>query len=641
MSAKNILLTISNLQLRKLIEHDILHSADYTAVFVQDIADAAAYSLLDTVDLAILEIDPQDENAFGFIHDLSVTAPSISIILIIPPENVELCRDAFRLGVFDCLVSTSKPDDILKAIERGCQRREKLKDWAKRQSRKDTDKLRRRVDILETLARLGRLVTASLNLDDVLKSVVDAAVELTDAEEGSLLILDEKSGELIMRAARNFQDDFVKTFRLKADDSLAGEVIRTGKPVLITKDTPEKIKTAYLVKTLIYVPLKAFGRVVGVLGVDNRESTRPFDQVHLAMVSALGEFAAIAVENARLFSNTAVEREKLETILSNIEDGVVVINEDKKVLIANRAARKIFSLDNQRISTRPIDEIFHHEQFLNFLNNGQQGYPYRHEIEIDEQCVVSASMTSIPGVGFAVTMHDITYFKELDRIKGEFVQTVSHDLRSPLTAILGYVELLNRVGPVNERQQGFIDRVQVSIHSITSLINDLLDLGRIESGLDERKELTSLFDIVQYTINSYQKTIDEKDLILEVEADDSLPEIYGDIERLRQAADNLFSNAISYTPGGGKIDLQIYTENEQIVMEIRDSGIGISAEDRPHIFEKFYRGKNVPDKAPGSGLGLSIVKSIIENHQGRIWVESNEGEGAMFTVVLPVGEKET
>jgi two-component system NtrC family sensor kinase len=636
---KNILLTVSNVQLGKLLEQGVLRSAGYQVARVKDIAKAQEHPQLDAMDAAVVEFNTDDDTALDIVRDLLNKAPALSIILIVPPERADIREDALRLGVFDCLVSPLNPDDVLQVIEEGFQRREKLLAWSKRQSRKDTDILRRQVNLLETIGRVGRSVTASLDLDEVLKTVVDAAVELTQAEEGSLLILDEKSGELYMRAARNFQDEFVKTFRLPADDSLAGEVIRTGKPILITKESPEKIKTAYWVKTLIYVPLVAYGHVIGVLGVDNRENPRPFGRQHLAMVSALGEFAVIAIENARLFTDTDVEREKLETILSNIEDGVIVINEDKKVLLVNRVTRRIFNLGDQTVDLCPINEVFQHEQLLELLNNGRKGYPHRHEIEIDENCVVNASLTSIPGVGLAVTMHDVTYFKELDRIKSEFVQTVSHDLRSPLTAILGYVELLDRVGPVNERQQGFIERVLSSVYNITNLINDLLDLGRIESGFDERKELIPLNGVVQYSIDSFQRAIQEKDQILQVDVADNLPDVYADIVRLRQMADKLLDNAILYTPRGGKIAIQIYTENEQVVLQVRDTGIGIPAAERPHIFEKFYRGNNISEQVSGSGLGLSIVKSVVENHQGRIWVDSNEGEGTMFTVVLPIGNK--
>jgi two-component system, OmpR family, phosphate regulon sensor histidine kinase PhoR len=492
------------------------------------------------------------------------------------------------------------------------------------------------VNVLETLSNVGRSVTASLDLDEVLKLVVDAAVDITGAEEGSLLILDESTGELNMRAARNFQDEFVRTFSLPISDTLAGDVVRTGKPAMLDEQSPQKIKTSYLVKSLIYVPLKIHDRVIGVLGVDNREGGHPLVSQHITSVSTLADYAAIAIENARLYSGTEVERNKLEAILTRIEDGVIVVGLDGKVILVNRVARDIFDIGNQEVNLKSIDEVFHHEQLLDLLKNGHETLPYRSEIEVGDGRVIDTLLNFTPDVGMTMTLHDVTSFKELDRIKSDFVSTVSHDLRSPLTAILGYVELLDRVGPINERQESFIQRVLISVRNITELINDLLDLGRIESGFDDRMVSLSLPKVVQYSLESMKNKIQEKEHQLGVDVPEILPNVLGDSVRLRQVVDNLLGNALRYTPQGGRIDISAAKENEQIILRVSDDGCGIPASDRPHIFEKFYRASNVVENISGSGLGLAIVKSIVENHQGRVWVDSVEGKGSTFTVVLPI-----
>jgi len=254
--------------------------------------------------------------------------------------------------------------------------------------------------------------------------------------------------------------------------------------------------------------------------------------------------------------------------------------------------------------------------------------------------VINAQMNFVPDVGLTITLHDVTYFKELDRIKSDFVSTVSHDLRSPLTAILGYIELLERVGPINDKQRTFIQRVQMSVRNITELINDLLDLGRIESGFDESKVSLSVTNVVKYSVESLKDRILENDIKLTLDAPKDLPQIIGDSVRLRQVVDNLLGNALRYTQKGGKIDVVLREENEQIIFQVCDDGVGIPAADRPHIFEKFYRASNVVDDISGSGLGLAIVKTIVENHNGRIWVDSTEGEGSTFTIVLPIEKKQ-
>ncbi|MBU0512856.1 MAG: GAF domain-containing protein [Chloroflexi bacterium] len=639
MASEKILLAVSDPTLGKLLKDGILRPAGYQVTRAEDRHSVESLLGFSPVDVVILEEHSADEALVEFAGQLLCAYPALAIILIVSSERDDLVLRALRMGVTDCLHPPLKPADVLQAVRGGLERRKRIESWTRKQTRRNTDILRRRVDVLKELEQIGRSVTASLDLDFVLTAIVDAAVNITGAEEGSLLVLDDDSGELYMRAARNFQDEFVRTFRLPVSDTLAGEVIRTGKPVLLDEGTLQKIKTSYLVRTLMYVPLKIHGRVIGVLGVDNRESKQAFTRHHLALVSTLADYAAIAIENARIYSNTEVERRKFETILDGVEDGVIVVGFNHRVIIVNRTARDAFGIgEDETITLKSIETVFHHAELLYMFTDGHAAYPYRSEFSLDDGRIVNAQLVSIPDVGFAVTMQDITYFKELDRIKSDFVNTVSHDLRSPLTAILGYTELIPRVGEVNDQQREFISRVQISVRNITTLINDLLDLGRIEAGFDTRKELIPLAMIVQYSVDSMMNSLNKKRLKLTLDIPEKLPKILGDPVRLRQIADNLLGNAIRYTPEGGTIVIRLRAERGQVIMQIQDTGLGIPPADQPYIFDKFYRASNVPSDVPGSGLGLAIVKSIVESHLGRIWVDSSLETGSTFTVVIPVAD---
>jgi two-component system NtrC family sensor kinase len=374
------------------------------------------------------------------------------------------------------------------------------------------------------------------------------------------------------------------------------------------------------------------------LGVDNRTSSQPFLEQELTLVSTLADYAAIAIENAQLFEKTEVERDKLQTILSGIGDGVIVVGDDHRVILANRPAAEAFNVNPSDVINQPVEQVFHHEQLIEMLQDEELEYPYRCELALDDGRVMNAQLTKIQEVGSAVTIQDITHLKELDRIKSDFVSTVSHDLRSPLTAILGYVELIARVGPINAQQNEFIKRVQVSVRNITTLINDLLELGRIESGFDARKEFVPMPMVLQYSLDSLGSSIMEKKHEILVDVPDSVDKVFGDPTRLRQLVDNLLSNAIRYTPVGGQVRVSLRSENDQVIFQVEDTGSGIPPSDQPYIFDKFYRASNVEQDIPGSGLGLAIVKSIVENHQGRVWVDSALGQGSTFTVVLPTAE---
>jgi hypothetical protein len=211
---------------------------------------------------------------------------SLSVVHV-TEDRLTALDTALDWGAVDALSPPWEGEDVLRVVHRALRNRARLETWVNRRSSESADSLRRRLGALETLQQIGQSVSSSLDLDEVLTKVVETAVGMTNAEEGSLLIVDEDNGELYMRAARNFQDDFVRTFRLPIDDTLAGEVVRTGRAVVLDDDTPQKIKTAYLVRALVYVPLKVHGRVIGVLGVDNRTSSQPFHEGHLTVMSAL------------------------------------------------------------------------------------------------------------------------------------------------------------------------------------------------------------------------------------------------------------------------------------------------------------------------------------------------------------------
>ena len=334
------------------------------------------------------------------------------------------------------------------------------------------------------------------------------------------------------------------------------------------------------------------------------------------------------------------ELQKFDTILEHIEDGVILMDENLKILLINAAARRTFGLwYDDNVNGRQAMEVLPHPDLKALLQKGANNPAPHNEIAFDDGRVLSAQSAIIPGIGLAITMQDITYLKQVDRLKNEFVNTVSHDLRSPLTAVLGYVDLLERVGPLNDQQRGFVRRVQVSIESITSLVNDLLELGRIEAGFDNQNELVPLEGLLRYSLETMGGQVAEKRLNMQFNLPRDLSPMRGNPIRLRQMIDNLVGNAIKYTPDGGDITIEMEVKGEQLILRIGDTGPGIPPADQPHIFEKFYRAGNVPKGVGGSGLGLAIVKSIVDSHQGRIWVESALGRGSTFTVVMPLSQK--
>ena len=600
----------------------------------------SALTLVREIEPDVVITDNQMPNLTGLelIQRVCSEIPHPPIIMMTSARNETLAVDAMRAGAFDLLGKPFEAELMLAAVGRALVQRRRWREIVDGQNNASSaaEKLERRLEELETLTLIGRTVTAMLDHNEVLTAVVDESVRLTGAEEGSLLLLDETTGELYMRASKNFDEVFARTFRLPVEDSLAGQVIESGEPVLLDEQTPQKIKTAYLVHSLIYVPLKARGRTIGVLGVDNRKAGNTLTREDVAILTAMADYAAIAIENARLFNSSEAERRKLETILARVENGVIVVDPENRLLIMNQTARDAFGV-NGNWNGRPISEVIEDPRILAMLRASVR-VPKREEVELQDGRVFNAQRTPIEGIGQVIVMQDITHLKELDRIKSEFVTTVSHDLRSPLTAILGYIELIERSGGLNVQQEEFIRRVQLSVGQITDLVSNLLDLGRIEAGLDEAKENTPIAVLARYALESMRSTAESKGLTLESDIPEELPMVLGAPIRLRQMIGNLLDNAVKYTPPEGVIHIEGEGEGNQVILRVRDSGPGIPAADQPYLFDKFFRASNVPEDLPGTGLGLSIVKSIVDNHDGRIWVESELGQGTTFTVVLPTAD---
>ncbi len=634
-----ILLALDENPTRQLLSR-ALRALDYQTMAASDYAGIQKLMQENSPSLVILESRFHEENSLPLIQKLLEQYPTLPIVFMANEQSKQTVQEALRAGISAYLEPPIRTDEIIEAVQSSLKRARKMGDWLRQRINKTTTSLEQRLSELEVLLKLSKEITGSLDIDDVLQKIVSAAVYLIKAEESSLLLLDEKTNELYMRAGHNFEKGFVDSFRVPVDNSLAGQVVRSGEAITYNKDETHKIQTAYLVQALIYVPLKVHGKIIGVLGVDNRLHKMPFSNRDTLLLSILAENAAIAIENARLFHSANEERLKFEAVLSKMNDSLLMLDLESRIQIVNSSMAHALDIHPDDVIGHYAEEVIPSDDLLDLIRNKSDEKPRHYEIAFENGRIFTAQYTQIPEVGIAITMQDISYLKELNRLKDDFVHTVSHDLRSPLTAVLGYTELLERVGPLNPIQKDFIQRIQASVEDITVLINDLLDLGRIEAGFDTERETVNMADIIGYTIQNYESLYKQKNQTLEIDLAPNLPQVHGNPLRLRQMCDNLFTNAVKYTGEGKRVFIKMHSEGSELVLKISDEGPGIPREDQARIFEKFFRARNVSSSNVGSGLGLAIVKTIVENHRGRIWVESTLGEGSTFFVVLPTAKQE-
>jgi signal transduction histidine kinase len=252
----------------------------------------------------------------------------------------------------------------------------------------------------------------------------------------------------------------------------------------------------------------------------------------------------------------------------------------------------------------------------------------------------SAMLAEGRTVGRVCILRDVTQLKEIDTLKSEFVSTVSHDLRSPLTLMRGYATMLEMAGDLNDQQKNYARMIVQGVDNMAKLVNNLLDLGRIDFGVGLQVDSIPVLDILERVTSALQLHAKQKKISMGVELPKDLPHVVeADPALLHQALYNLVENGLKYTPEGGEVTLRLIPAPETLTFAIQDTGIGIPASDLPRLFEKFYRGTNREALSQrGTGLGLAIVKSIAERHGGKVWVESELGQGSTFHLLIPIAQ---
>ena len=639
MAGETVLIVDDSKENVEFIVDYVLEPNGYVPSIADDGAEGLRKAQEERPDLILLDMNMPKMTGIEVLGALRHKGFHIPVILMTFHGSETLAVTAFRQGVKDYILKPFQVEEMLEAIERALSevRLRRERDDLMTRLMNANRMLEQRVKELNTLFGIGKSVTALLDLDKLLARLVEAAVFLTGAEEGSLLLVDEKTNELYMVAAQGIDKRMARSFRIRVEDSLAGEVIRTGEPIMLNGNESQRIKTAYLVKSIIYVPLNVRNRVSGVLGVDNRQTDRSFTKHDVQLLSVLAGYAAIVLENARLFAEVESERTKLATVLGNAEEPVLVTTgRDDRIVLANAAARHAFNLGASVVESHPLDQLIDNKNLVDFVTNAPETGSAQSEIPISGGRTLYATLTPIPDVGRAVIMQDITHFKELDQMKTEFVSTVSHDLRSPLTSILGYAQMLKSIGPLDEKQEVFVERITAGVNQITELINDLLDLGRIEAGVDMHMTACDISAMGEEVAGQFQDAAAARSQELAYHGTEIPALVKGNDLRLRQVISNLIGNAIKYTAEEGKIHLAVRLEDSVVLLSVKDNGIGIPANDLPYIFDKFYRVESEETvDIQGTGLGLSICKSVVEKHGGRIWAESTPGKGGVFHVALP------
>jgi PAS domain S-box-containing protein len=507
-------------------------------------------------------------------------------------------------------------------------------------------------------------ITTSAELEATLRWFLRRVGMILQAEKAVLMLYEPERGDLVAQwPALGMSRDDVEAFRVRATQGVSGQVFREGRPV-ITDDAmsdPRTVKenVALLnIRNVLTVPLvverkDAEGEVVektviGVFNVFNKRGGGRFSEEDVTLLTALSKSAASVISSAKLYIAVADEKRELEQTLQGMLAGVLVVGGDSRVRLMNSAAKHIFGVPGDDGTGKLLSQVIRDDDVHDLVRSCLEGnseasaelsiYSPEERIYQVQTALLRGDSGDVSGV--VATFNDITELRSVERMKSEFVSTVSHELRTPLTSIKGFIRTLldDTEGYYDrETQMEFYRIIDTECDRLVRLINDLLNLSRIESGraLDLVLGEVNLGDLVNRVVDSQRSYTDRHEFDIVVPAD--LPRVNADRDKLDQVLTNLLSNAIKYSPDGGTIGVHARKlENGKVSVSISDQGIGIPQDQISRLFTRFHRVDSRDSrKQYGTGIGLYLVKHLVEAHHGEVTVASNPGEGSTFTFVIP------
>jgi signal transduction histidine kinase len=516
-----------------------------------------------------------------------------------------------------------------------------------------------RVLELRSLQEVAKALSATLYLTETLQAIVERLRSLVDSSRCAVALLDvERHVLLRLAVADDTRGSIQGTLRLDGDDALQ-QALRSGRSQLLHYGAIPApflpLVDAWQCNGIEVTPLVTRGQPIGVVLVGWRAAeTLPEqvgDQRRRSLLESFAYFAATALENARLYGEVADKSRELEAVLAGIGDAVLVTDPAGALVLINPVAGRILGLQALPVgaslrSALPADEL------VAFLDEtATAGSVQMRELPISTAGLSSDGQprtfqalaaplyrtTETPGAlvvgGVVAVLRDITAQKELERMKSNFLSVVSHELKTPLHSIKGFVEiiLMGKTGPITDLQRDFLGTVQEQTGHLQRLIEDLLEFSRLESGQVRLRPIwVSPLELAGAVMTKLSPLAADRQLALEMALPADLPAIEVDAMRVEQVLTNLVENAIKFTPEGGRVRMMGWDRGDMIEIAVADTGIGIPQGERERVFERFYQvDSSVRRRYKGTGLGLTICKHIVTQHGGRIWIEDPRWEAVV------------
>ena len=507
-------------------------------------------------------------------------------------------------------------------------------------------------------------LAATLDVDSVLDQIVEKTVSLLGCDASGVYVHDEARGGLSFRRGLHLDPTLTRDLVLQPGEGVAGRAFQERRPV----STADRLADSALRYTptaavlmqaapraYLAVPIVVRDDVLGVL-VAYFFEPHEFSEQEVQLLSSLAAHAAIAMDNARHYEEVRLQQTRLAQIFDSTSDGMLLVGPDGQVETANRRAGDMLGLDAADLVGTELTELLagHRSEGADYrrmfatlrslVDDPEHGGEGDLELRALRRTLhwVSQPTKDSAGstCGFTLTFHDVTQEREVSRMKSDFVSFVTHQLRTPLAGIRWMLELAAQDPDVPADTASYVQDAREAAQRLIQLVNDLLDISRLERGkLTVTLTPLDLGELTRGVLAETAGLVQGKGHRVSLAGDADVPRVLADPQLLRQVVVNLVSNAIKYTPEAGTIEIRLEADGPALRWSIRDSGIGVPALAQPKLFDKFYRADNVVTlETEGTGLGLYLVRLIMEQLGGRVWCQSEEGAGATFLFTLPLAE---
>ncbi|MGM0441518.1 MAG: response regulator [Elusimicrobiota bacterium] len=591
--------------------------------------------------IVLADLKMQDIDGIGVLEETKRLHPNTEVIIMTAYASVDTAVKAMKAGAYDYVSKPLNMEEILVLLER-CLEKQNLV--------REVSGLKQIVNLYEVSQKLSTVI----ELDELLTRIIKLASDALNADGGSIMLYDSKKNELEIKAAQGTFKKKVEGKRLQLGERFAGKAAILKKPLLSENEKDKKwfqsLQQFEDINSGMSVPMIVKGKLIGTVNLKRTALEEKFSEKDIKLLSIFAQQAAVAIENSYLFRNLEQEKNKLSSLFSNMGDGAIMVNGNFKIMLINSTAKKFFNCPGEECRGRDIRNILNgfspSKSWQKIKNSDSQTETFELAKKDPQPVYLAGMATKIKDnndktINIIFVLRDITDHKKETLIKKNFLRLMSHKLRTPLTSALGFLDMLTQdktLRKLDDSEKEFVSVIDQKTNQLSSLVDKLLRFTLLETEtLSLNKNAVSLKKIVTQSLEALEPLINKSDVDVKLRGFENLDKLKLDGEKFQEVLENLIENGIKFND---KKEKKIWVTAEEkennITLTVEDNGPGIPLEKQSTVFEKYQQLEDsFTGQVEGIGLGLALVKKVVNSHDGKITIKNRTEEGCKFIITLP------